>query len=102
MYVYLEKKKSNTFDGFLGFNNDENKKIIFNGHYFRNYRVVEQISIYWKNTSSNQKVFNAEIDLPYLFNTAIGLKAFLTIFKQDSIFQSTKTEINLTSIREFI
>jgi hypothetical protein len=32
VYVYLEKRNSNTFDGFIGFSNNENKKIVFNGY----------------------------------------------------------------------
>ena len=31
-YVYLEKRKSNNFDGFIVFANSENEKIVFNGY----------------------------------------------------------------------
>lgn len=99
VYVYLAKRKTNTFDGYLGFNNTENKKTTINGYLditLQNaLRSGEQLSIYWKNDGNNQKVFNAKIDLPYLFNSPIGLKALINIFKQDSTFQNTKTEINL-------
>ena len=33
IYVYIEKTKPNTFDGYVGFTNDENKKIVFSGYY---------------------------------------------------------------------
>jgi hypothetical protein len=99
VYVYLAKRKTNTFDGYLGFNNTENKKTTINGYLditLQNaLRSGEQLSIYWKNDGNDQKIFNAKIDLPYLFNSPVGLKALINIFKQDSTYQNTKTEINL-------
>lgn len=99
VYIYLEKRKSNNFDGYLGFNNTENKKTKPNGYLDITLNNAlhngEQLSIYWKNDGNNQKIFNANIDLPYLFNSPIGLKALINIFKQDSTYQNTKTELNL-------
>jgi hypothetical protein len=99
VYVYLAKRKTNTFDGYLGFNNTENKKTTVNGYLdvtLQNaLRSGEQLSIYWRNDGNDQKIFNAKIDLPYLLNSPVGLKALINIFKQDSTFQNTKTEINL-------
>lgn len=99
VYVYLEKRKSNNFDGFIGFSNNENSKIIFNGYLDltleNNLKAGEQFSINWKSDGNNQTTFKAGIDLPYLFKSPVGLKAQLYIFKQDSIFQNTKTSIDL-------
>lgn len=99
VYIYLAKRKTNTFDGFIGFNNTENNKTTLNGYLditLQNaLRSGEQLSIYWKNDGNDQKIFNAKIDLPYLFNSPVGLKANINIFKQDSTYQNTKTEINL-------
>lgn len=99
VYVYLEKRKANNFDGYLGFNNTENKKIQFNGYLdltlVNALRNGEQISIYWKNNGNNQKLFNGNLNIPYLFNSPIALKAQINIFKQDSIFQNTKTALQL-------
>ena len=99
VYVYLEKKKSNNFDGFIGFSNTENKKITFNGYLdvtLENaLKSGEQISFYWKSDGTNQKTFKAGIELPYLFKSPIGLKAQIHIFKQDSIYQNSKTAVAL-------
>jgi hypothetical protein len=99
VYVYLEKRKSNTFDGFIGFTNNENDKLVFNGYLdliLENaLKAGEQFSINWKSDGNNQKTFKAGIDLPYLFKSPIGLKAQIHIFKQDSIFQNTKTAMDL-------
>lgn len=99
VYIYLAKRKTNTFDGYLGFTNAENKKTTLNGFLdltLQNaLRTGEQLSIYWKNDGNDQKIFNAKIDLPYLFSTPLGLKAGINIFKQDSTYQNTQTEINI-------
>lgn len=99
VYVYLEKRKSNTFDGFIGFTNNEGTKLVFNGYLDLTLenalKAGEQFSLYWKSDGNNQKTFKASIDIPYLFKSPIGLKAQINIFKQDSIFQNTKTVVDL-------
>ena len=99
VYMYLEKRKSNTFDGFIGFTNTESAKLVFNGYLDLTLenalKAGEQFSLNWKSDGNNQKTFKASIDLPYLFKSPVGLKAQIYIFKQDSIFQNTKTAIDL-------
>lgn len=99
VYVYLENRKSNTFDGFIGFSNNESGKLVFNGYLDLTLenalKAGEQFSINWKSDGNNQTSFKTGIDLPYLFKSPVGLKAQLYIFKQDSIFQNTKTSIDL-------
>lgn len=98
-YIYLEKAKANTFDGYIGFTNDENKKLIFSGYLdlvLNNIlNVGEKLAIYWKSDGLNQKTFNLGVEVPYLFNSPIGLKTELNIFKQDSTFQNSRTAVNL-------
>ncbi|TDE04702.1 BamA/TamA family outer membrane protein [Flavobacterium sandaracinum] len=100
VYVYLEKRNSNTFDGFLGFANNDNQKIILTGYLDINLQNIlgsgEQLSIYWKSDGNDQKTFKASLELPYLFQTPIGLKAQLQVFRQDTTFQNTKTAIDLS------
>jgi hypothetical protein len=99
VFVYLEKRKANNFDGYLGFNNTEDKKIQLNGYLdltlVNAIRNGEELSIYWKNDGNNQKLFNGNLNIPYLFNSLIAIKAQINIFKQDSIFQNTKTALQL-------
>ena len=100
VYVYLEKRNSNSFDGFLGFSNNENKKISLTGYLDITLENIlgagEQVSLYWKSDGNDQKTFNGRIELPYLFKSPIGIKAQLNIFRQDSTFQNTKTAIDLS------
>ncbi len=99
VYVYLEKRKSNNFDGFIGFSNNKINKLVFNGYLdltlVNTLNVGEQFSIYWKSDGNNQKTFKASIEIPYLFKSSLGLKAQLNIFKKDSLYQNTKTAIDL-------
>lgn len=100
VFVYLEKKNSNTFDGFLGFSNGNNNKLTLNGYLdvkLENILAVgEQLSIFWKSDGNDQKTFNAQIEIPYLLKTPIGLKAQIQLFRQDTTFQNTKTAIDLS------
>lgn len=99
IYVYLEKAKANLFEGFIGFSNDENGKVIFNGYLDLVLTNIlnsgERLAIYWKSDGKDQKTFNLSLNLPYLFKSPFALKADLNIFKQDSIFQNTRTAIDL-------
>lgn len=100
VYVYLEQRKSNTFDGFIGFNNNESKNLVFNGYLDlaleNTIQVGEQFSLYWKSDGNNQKTFNTALELPYLLKSPIGIKGQLNIFKQDSTFQNTKTAVDVS------
>lgn len=91
LYLYVEKTKSNTFDGFLGFGtNEETNKVDFNGYLNLNLinslNFGESFNLQYKSTQNSQKLFNAVINMPYLLNTPVGLNLQLHIFKQDSSF----------------
>ncbi|TPG40026.1 hypothetical protein [Flavobacterium pectinovorum] len=99
IYTYIEKRKANTFDGYIGFSNNENKKTTLNGYLdialLNTLHAGEQFSLYWKSDGNQQRTFNTKIEIPYIFQSSLGLKAQLNIFKQDSTFQNTKTSIDL-------
>jgi len=100
IYLYLEKTKSNTFDGFLGFStNEATNKIEFNGYLnlnlINNLNYGEAFSLVFKSDESNQKTFDVDVSLPYLFNTAIGSELSLNIFKKDSTFTTVDQSVNL-------
>ncbi len=99
VYVYLEKSKPNRFDGLIGFSNDDKSNLRFNGYLdlllVNILNSGEALSLYWKSDGNNQKTFNIDLELPYVFKSRFGLKTNLNIFKQDSTFQNTKTAIDL-------
>lgn len=99
VFVYLEKSKPNKFDGFIGFSNDDKSKLTFNGYLDLQLQNIlnsgEKFNLYWKNDGNQQTSFNLGTEIPYLFKSPIGIKANLRIFKQDSTFQNTITDLNL-------
>lgn len=99
IFVYVEKSKPNKFDGFIGFSNDDQSKLTFNGYLDLQLQNIlntgEKFNLYWKNDGNKQTSFNIGTELPYIFKSPIGIKANLRIFKQDSTFQSTITDLNL-------
>ena len=91
LYLYLEKSKSNTFDGFLGFgNNESNSKFEFNGYLnlnlINNLNFGETFSLIYKSDENEQRTFNVNTNLPYLFKSPLGVNLNLNIFKKDSIY----------------
>jgi hypothetical protein len=105
VYVYLEKRKSNSFDGFVGFTTDDDNKLTINGYLDlaleNTLKIGEQLTLYWKNNGDDQKTFKVGLVIPYLFNSPIGLKTDLQIFQQDSTYQNTKTSLNLGYVIDY-
>lgn len=99
IYIFLEKNKANSFDGFIGFTNDEKSKLTFTGYLDLSLKNIlnsgESFSLYWKNDGNKQTTFNLNLEFPYIFKSALGIKTELNIFKQDSTFQNTRTNLNL-------
>lgn len=91
IYLYLEKSKSNTFDGFLGFgNNESTNKIEFDGYLnlnlINNLNYGESLNLIYKSDENEQRTFNVTTELPYLFGSPVGINLNLNIFKKDSTF----------------
>ncbi|MFT5848744.1 MAG: hypothetical protein ACJARX_001858 [Psychroserpens sp.] len=100
LYMYLEKAKSNTFDGFLGFGtNETTNKIEFDGYLnlnlTNNLNYGESLTLLYKSDESDQQTFDLRLDAPYLFNTPIGADLNLNIFKRDSSFVTVTQALKL-------
>ena len=100
LYMYLKKTQSNTFDGFLGFStNEQTNKIDFNGYLNlelnNNLNYGETFKLLYKSDESEQRNFEARLNLPYLFSTPIGTEFSLRILKRDSSFTSVNQKANV-------
>lgn len=100
VYLYLQKKKSNRFDGVLGFNSKENGRgLAFNGYIdllLNNlFNSGENFSIYWKNNGGNRQFFTTGLELPFVLNSRFSPKFNLNVYKQDSSFVNTKLNFSL-------
>jgi hypothetical protein len=106
LYMYLEKSRSNNFDGYLGFGtNEETSKLEFDGYInlnlTNNLNYGESFRLQYKSDENDQKTFKTELSLPYLLNSPIGVDLQLHIFKKDSTFttvnQSAKIHYQINS-----
>jgi len=97
IYMYLSKKKSNRFDGLIGFSNKkDNKQLVLNGYLDivlkNSFNRGENIALHWSNNGNNQEQFRFETTLPYIFNTPITPQIKFDIYKQDSSFINIKSD----------
>ncbi|WP_226063846.1 hypothetical protein [Kaistella polysaccharea] len=94
IYLFLQKKKSNTFDGVIGFGNDKSEKFTFNGSLNLNFRNMfngfETINIFWQRNPDKGQTFDLQTDIPYLFKSNIGADFKVNIFRQDSTYANVK------------
>ncbi len=106
LYIYLEKAKSNSFDGFLGFGtNEKTNNLEFDGYLnlnlTNNLNFGETLKLLYKSDENDQKTFNTNLTLPYIFKSPIGVDLQLRIFKRDSSFttinQSAKLHYQINS-----
>ena len=94
IYLTLQKKKSNNFDGILGFGNNDKQKISFTGSINLNLKNVfngfESISLYWQRNQQSGQNFDLQTDIPYLFGSNVGANLNMNIYRQDSTFANVK------------
>ncbi len=91
LYLYVEKTRTNNFDGFLGFGTNENtNRIEFDGYLdlrlINNLNFGETLNLFYKSDEIDQQTFRVDADLPYLFGSPVGLQVGLRIFRKDSTF----------------
>ncbi|PJB12575.1 MAG: hypothetical protein CO119_06185 [Flavobacteriales bacterium CG_4_9_14_3_um_filter_40_17] len=101
VYLYLQKAKSSSFDGFLGFSNDQDTgDFTLNGTIdFRLNNTLnrgETFNLFWKDDGNDQTRFMVDVEIPYLFNAPFGAKLSLSLFRQDSTYVNVDKKFNLT------
>jgi len=101
VYLYLQKAKSSSFDGFIGFSNDaDNGDLTLNGTIdFRLNNTLnrgETFNLFWKDDGNDQTRFMVDVEIPYLFNAPFGAKLSLSLFRQDSTYVNVDRKFNLT------
>jgi hypothetical protein len=99
LYLYLNKTTSNSFDGLINFTT-EHKKLAFKGYLDLSlvnvFNYGEEINVNWKNTGNNKQEFSLHTKLPYLFNSKITSEVDFTIFRQDTTFVTTKSDVSFS------
>ena len=100
IYLYIEKEKKNSFDGFIGFSNDESDNNIQLQGYLdfelvNNFNFGEEIEFLYKSEKNADRILKTDINLPYIFSSPIGVNIGLILTKKDSTFVSNEQFINL-------
>ena len=99
IYLYIEKLKKNSFDGFIGFSNDESENNIQLQGYLdfelvNNFNFGEKIEFLYKSEKNRDRILETNIDLPYIFKSPIGVNLGLKLTKKDSSFVSNEQFTN--------
>lgn len=100
VFIYLEKNKINSFDGFIGFSNEEESSgLNLNGYLDvllkNNLNYGETLIIRYKNDGQEQQIFKSRLALPFVFNTRFTPEAGIELFRQDSTFARSTQELRL-------
>ena len=100
LFLYLKKKSTSKFDGIIGFSNEENStKLKFNGYldlYLNNiFNKGESFGLNWKNNGGDTQTLNLEFNSPYILNSKFSAAGEFSIFKQDSTYITTKSQLKI-------
>ena len=92
LYVYLDKRPVNRFDGYIGFQpvNEQTGKLAINGELSLSlqniFRLGERISLEWRSCERYSQYLNVDAEFPYLFRTRFGLDGHFRLDKQDTTY----------------
>ena len=108
IYLYLEKIRRNSFDGFISFDSDENSgKINIQGYakisLNNTFNTGEKINFDFKSQKNQDRSLNSNVIFPYLFSSPFNLKYSLNLIRKDSSFTSNENsvdvELNLNKVK---
>jgi hypothetical protein len=94
LYLYLKKRKNNSFDGLINFATKENGDLLLNGNIDLELNNIlntgEKFKLFWNKIANERQEFEIALKTPYIFNSKITPELSFSIYKQDSTFLNTK------------
>ena len=90
--IPANKLKSNRFDGILGIlpNDETTGQLVLTGEiniFLQNIlRSAESLNFKWQKLESTSQKLSVGFEIPYIFNTKLGLSSALDLHKQDSVY----------------
>ena len=94
LYLYLKKRKNNSFDGLINFATKENGDLLLNGNIDLELNNIlntgEKFKLFWNKIADERQEFEIALKTPYIFNSKITPELSFSIYKQDSTFLNTK------------
>ena len=101
LYVYLDKRPINRFDGYIGFQpvNEQTGKLAITGELslaLQNiFRLGEQLSLEWRSSEKRSQYLNVDAQFPYLFRTRFGIDGHFRLDKQDTTYLTLNYHIGI-------
>lgn len=101
LYVYLDKRQTNQFDGYIGLVPvDENTgKVAVSGELnlaLQNiFRIGESITLKWQSSERRSQYLNVALRFPYLFRTRFGIEGSFQLDKQDTSFLTMNLHVGV-------
>lgn len=102
LYIYLDPRKTNQFDGYLGIVpvNEQTGKVSINGEInlaLQNlFHYGESIALTWRSTERYSQYLNISTKIPYLVHTRLGIASNFLLNKQDTSFLTLNYHIGLS------
>ena len=104
VYLFFEKIKKNTFDGFIGFNTDEsNGKLKIQGNAKINlsntFNQGESIKLDFLSEDDQERFLTSDVKIPYVFNSPFDVSTGIKLIQKDSIYNSRELfgELEITN-----
>ena len=100
LYIYLEKIRRNSFDGFISFDSEENSgKINIQGYakisLNNTFNTGEKINFDFKSQKNQDRSLNSNFIFPYFLGSPFNLKYSLNLIQKDSSYTSNENSIDL-------
>lgn len=101
LYLYLQNKKANMFNGIIGFlpENEKTGKLLITGELNLSlanpFGRGEDIYLNWEKIESSTQKLNLGFMYPYLFKTNLGFDTDFGLYKKDSTFLSLNAGIGI-------
>ncbi len=101
LYIYLDKRSVNRFDGYIGFQpvNEQTGKLAVTGELslaLQNlFHIGESLSLDWRSSERHSQYLNIDASFPFLFRTRFGLDGHFRLDKQDTSYLTLNYHIGI-------
>ena len=100
LFLYLEKIRKNSFDGFISFDTDENSgKISIQGYakisLNNTFNAGENINFDFNAQKNRDRSLKSNINIPYFLGSAFNVNYTLNLIQKDSTYTSNENIIDI-------
>ena len=101
LYVFLDKRQVNRFDGYIGFQpvNEQTGKLAITGELslaLQNiFHIGERLSLEWRSSEKHSQYLNLDAAFPFLFRTRFGIDGHFRLDKQDTTYLTLNFHIGI-------